>query len=146
MDIDKQHETLFFKLQKFSVIKQAGHKIQTIAEVFSILETNKHLLNIESYLLSETTLEQIFMSFAKHSNPYNLPSLRTAGADESIYTTFGFDTKTSMKQFDETSPKAVSIYQSAEPIYYQPSDNSSNSFIHKLRKKLKQADDYEVKF
>ena len=124
------------------MIKQEGHKIQTIAEVFSILETNKDILNIESYLLSETTLEQIFMSFAKYSNPYNLSTLRPNN-NENRFTTFGFDTK--LNEFDDV-PKVLSSFHGSEPVYYQPSEASSKSFIQKLRKAFKNTDHYEVKF
>ena len=124
------------------MIKQEGHKIQTIAEVFSILETNKDILNIESYLLSETTLEQIFMSFAKYSNPYNLSTLRPNN-NENIFTTFGFDTK--LTEFDDV-PKVLRSFHGSEPIYYQPSEASSKSFIQKLWKAFKNTDHYEVKF
>ena len=43
----------------------------TISDIFSILEKNKETLHIESYLLSQTTLEQIFMSFANKSSRAN---------------------------------------------------------------------------
>ena len=47
---------------------EPGLKGPSISEIFSILEKNKESLNIESYLLSQTTLEQIFMSFANKSS------------------------------------------------------------------------------
>jgi hypothetical protein len=37
----------------------------TPAELFQILEENKQRLNIETYTISQTTLEQIFLSFGK---------------------------------------------------------------------------------
>ncbi len=36
-----------------------------IAQIFSLIESNKETLDIETYLLSQTTLEQIFISFAR---------------------------------------------------------------------------------
>ncbi len=36
-----------------------------IAKIFTLIETNKEALEIETYLLSQTTLEQIFISFAR---------------------------------------------------------------------------------
>ena len=38
----------------------------TPAELFQLLEENKQRLNIETYTISQTTLEQIFLSFGKH--------------------------------------------------------------------------------
>lgn len=37
----------------------------TPAELFQLLEANKEQLNIETYTISQTTLEQIFLSFGK---------------------------------------------------------------------------------
>jgi ABC-type multidrug transport system ATPase subunit len=37
----------------------------TPAELFQLLEENKVRLNIETYTISQTTLEQIFLSFGK---------------------------------------------------------------------------------
>jgi ABC-type multidrug transport system ATPase subunit len=37
----------------------------TPAELFQLLEENKEQLNIETYTISQTTLEQIFLSFGK---------------------------------------------------------------------------------
>ena len=57
-------------------VTSAGHQynqqLQTIAELFGIIESNKETLNIETYTLSQTTLEQVFLSFAreqKNSDP-----------------------------------------------------------------------------
>ena len=40
----------------------------TPADLFELLEKNKELLNIETYTISQTTLEQIFLSFGKQIN------------------------------------------------------------------------------
>jgi len=40
----------------------------TPADLFELLEKNKQLLNIETYTISQTTLEQIFLSFGKQPN------------------------------------------------------------------------------
>ncbi len=37
----------------------------TPADLFELLEQNKQRLNIETYTISQTTLEQIFLSFGK---------------------------------------------------------------------------------
>ena len=37
----------------------------TPADLFEILEQNRQQLNIETYTISQTTLEQIFLSFGK---------------------------------------------------------------------------------
>lgn len=59
--LDKQQETLFYQIEN----EQNDKPLQTIAELFTLIETNKNLLNIETYSLSQTTLEQVFLSFAR---------------------------------------------------------------------------------
>lgn len=50
---------------------------QNLSFIFKLIEENKTQLNIESYFLSNTTLEQVFMSFAnkplKKVNEYSSP-------------------------------------------------------------------------
>ena len=48
-------------------MSNSSEKPRNISEMFSLLEENKRYLDIESYLLSQTTLEQVFMSFANKS-------------------------------------------------------------------------------
>jgi hypothetical protein len=40
----------------------------TPADLFELLEQNKQNLNIETYTISQTTLEQIFLAFGKQIN------------------------------------------------------------------------------
>lgn len=40
----------------------------TPADLFQLLEQNKQQLNIETYTISQTTLEQIFLSFGRQMN------------------------------------------------------------------------------
>ena len=53
---------------------------QTLADLFALIEKNKTNLCIETYAVSQTTLEDVFLSFArlqrseddeKNSNPTN---------------------------------------------------------------------------
>lgn len=78
---ERQQQTVFFQID----INQSSD--MSIAKIFSLIENNKARLNIETYLLSQTTLEQIFLSLARkqtdqvHSNNndsiINLKSLAT---------------------------------------------------------------------
>ncbi len=63
-NIDKQQETLFYQITTEGMSDQNA-RIQSIAELFSLLESNKESLKLETYSLSQTTLEQVFLSFAK---------------------------------------------------------------------------------
>ena len=62
---DQQQETLFFQVSKEegNVSKE---ELQSISDLFDMLERNKNGLGIETYSLSQTSLEQIFLSFARH--------------------------------------------------------------------------------
>ena len=40
-----------------------------MADIFHFLETNRKKLDIESFSLSQTTLEQVFMIMAENKNP-----------------------------------------------------------------------------
>ena len=44
---------------------QNNVKENSIANIFALIEENKESLKIETYSLSQTSLEQIFISFAK---------------------------------------------------------------------------------
>lgn len=62
---DKQQDTLFYQIEIEDNIVYGQDGIQTIADLFTLLESNKDLLKLETYSLSQTTLEQIFLSFAR---------------------------------------------------------------------------------
>jgi ABC-type multidrug transport system ATPase subunit len=61
---DKQQETLFYQIT-IEGMNDQNVRIQSIAELFTLLESNKENLKLETYSLSQTTLEQVFLSFAK---------------------------------------------------------------------------------
>ncbi|CAF5161954.1 unnamed protein product [Rotaria magnacalcarata] len=78
--LDDQNATAIKKIESFLLsqrqyrveIKETTHSTgifqigqSTPAELFQLLEENKHQLNIETYTISQTTLEQIFLSFGK---------------------------------------------------------------------------------
>ncbi len=68
MGIDKQEETLFYQVNYDEDAHVHGtdrKELQTIAELFTLLEANKERLGLETYSLSQTSLEQVFLSFAK---------------------------------------------------------------------------------
>lgn len=62
---DKQQLTLFYQIIQNETLN--------IARIFDLIEKNKQDLDIETYSLSQTTLEQVFLSFArKQSNQDHL--------------------------------------------------------------------------
>ncbi|CAF0703608.1 unnamed protein product [Brachionus calyciflorus] len=62
---DRQQDTLFYQIEIEENIVYGQDEVQTIADLFSLLETNKENLKLETYSLSQTTLEQVFLSFAR---------------------------------------------------------------------------------
>ncbi len=66
--IDKQQETLFYQIEPERGNIQSENEIQTIADLFSLIESKKQSLKIETYSLSQTSLEQVFLSFAKEQH------------------------------------------------------------------------------
>lgn len=74
---DKQNQTLFYQiLFNIDSTPRSESKVEneltsltqptTIAQLFQLIEENKALLDIETYSLSQTTLEQIFLSFTSN--------------------------------------------------------------------------------
>jgi len=59
---------LFYQIEapeSASQLQQNDTVLQSIAELFSIIEQNKDVLKLETYSLSQTSLEQVFLSFAR---------------------------------------------------------------------------------
>lgn len=79
--IDKQQQTLFYQI----IVEEDHDKTSdpflranmttslSIAKIFALIESNKEALNIETYSLSQTTFEQVFLSFArKQTDPHQV--------------------------------------------------------------------------
>jgi ABC-type multidrug transport system ATPase subunit len=64
---DKQQETLFYKIENKNLLREQT----SIANLFQLIEKNKRILNLEAYSLSQATLEQVFLSFAKEQRGIN---------------------------------------------------------------------------
>lgn len=65
---DRQQQTLFYQIE---IENESG---LSLARIFDLIESNKINLNLETYSLSQTTLEQVFLSFAKRQLDSNEPS------------------------------------------------------------------------
>ena len=61
---DKQHVTLYYQIIGG---KQETSRL-TIGYIFNLFELNKVELNLETYLLCQTSLEQVFLFFATKQN------------------------------------------------------------------------------
>lgn len=73
--MEKVHTFLLSQRQYEIQVREMSHSTGsfqirqgTPADLFEILEQNKQQLNIETYTISQTTLEQIFLSLGKQMN------------------------------------------------------------------------------
>ncbi|XP_077011154.1 glucosylceramide transporter ABCA12 isoform X2 [Tamandua tetradactyla] len=55
-----------------------------VANIFDLLETNKAALNITNFLVSQTTLEEVFINFAKDQKAYETVDASSQGSTVSI--------------------------------------------------------------
>ena len=77
---DKHQQTLFYQII-FDKNNNSGHEKQvdmSIAQIFSLIENNKEYLSLETYSLSQTSLEQVFLTFAQKQNDGSLNSNRNS--------------------------------------------------------------------
>ncbi len=72
---DRQQNTLFYQIQVNRT------KSKSISFIFSLIEENKQLLDLETYSLTQTSLEQVFLSFAAAASSINTNTNRN---DKSI--------------------------------------------------------------
>jgi ATP-binding cassette, subfamily A (ABC1), member 1 len=79
---DRQQNTLFYQIQVNRT------KSKSISYIFSLIEENKHLLDLETYSLTQTSLEQVFLSFAAAAaSSTTTTSINTNSNDNSIAST-----------------------------------------------------------
>ena len=62
---DKQQQTLFYQIKTKSNNNSADSINISLSKLFTLIETNKSLLNLETYSLTQTSLEQVFLAFAR---------------------------------------------------------------------------------
>lgn len=55
-----------------------------VANIFDLLETNKTALNITNFLVSQTTLEEVFINFAKDQKSYENVDTSSHGSSISV--------------------------------------------------------------
>ncbi|XP_069883498.1 glucosylceramide transporter ABCA12 isoform X1 [Dipodomys merriami] len=55
-----------------------------VANIFDLLETNKTALNITNFLVSQTTLEEVFINFAKDQKSYENADTSSQGSSISV--------------------------------------------------------------
>lgn len=69
---DRQDETLYYQINQ-TEINSDSKRTMSIGHIFRLFEQTKEYLDLETYSLSQTTLEQVFLFFAKNqsTNPTN---------------------------------------------------------------------------
>ena len=74
---DMYQQTLFYQII-FDQNNNSGHEKQVdvrIAQIFSLIENNKEYLRLETFSLSQTSLEQVFLSFVQKKIDGSLNSI-----------------------------------------------------------------------
>ena len=56
---EQQEQTIYYQ------IEIDNNRKPSLSEIFSLIEANKNALYIETYTVSQTTLEDVFLSFAR---------------------------------------------------------------------------------
>lgn len=99
---DAQQQTLFYQVEVSDSPPYGQNRNQagSIAKIFTILESNKDVLNLETYSLSQTSLEQVFIQFARNQASAENP---------------GFDPKNHM----DNSFRNVKRYMPAAPLPFE---------------------------
>ena len=86
---------------------------QNLSKTFTLIEENKNALNIESYFLSHTTLEQVFMSFAnlasQSTNQYSI----SKNNKEPITISSHYDSRESLNYSINASNECILVSYSA---------------------------------
>jgi hypothetical protein len=67
---DRQQETLFIQIDNREHCLNYKNR-QTISDLFFILDSIKYRFNIETFSISEPTLEQVFFLLTQHTNNNN---------------------------------------------------------------------------
>ena len=62
---DKQQESILIQIETDNTMA-SHHKQPKMSDIFNLVLSNRHRLNIESIYLSETTLEQVFLLLTKN--------------------------------------------------------------------------------
>ncbi len=64
---DQHQETVTYQIDNENENDDNENKQQQqhLAQIFDLIEKNKVSLNIETYAVSQTTLEEVFLSFAR---------------------------------------------------------------------------------
>jgi hypothetical protein len=117
----------------------------TISDIFSILEKNKETLHIESYLLSQTTLEQIFMSFANKSSRansfHNKKESFKRNIQPDLFSKYSFDTCESDEKNKNDFPVLLSVSKlTARTDLFK---TQTLKKIKKIKNKIKQIEEYQ---
>lgn len=75
---DRQQQTLFYQ------ILIENERNYSIARIFELIESNKQVLSLETYSLSQTTLEQVFLTFAKNQSEIVAANNSTVNPNKSL--------------------------------------------------------------
>ena len=102
------HKNLFEYILPFNSTK--------LSQIFGTIEKNREILNIKDYSVTQTTLDQIFVNFAKSQNEEAFGEEKFQNESESQFTAFNsptFNLNNNISNNNEIEDRSVSSASSA---------------------------------
>ncbi|CAF1045754.1 unnamed protein product [Adineta ricciae] len=98
-------------------------KSYSLSKIFGFIETNKSLMNVMDYSLSQTTLEHVFLRFASKQRDNSIVNLEDVVIDDTASIS-----SSTVQSFVQTTDKANNTFSRRSPSLVQnQNDNSSQT-------------------
>ncbi|CAF4604830.1 unnamed protein product [Rotaria socialis] len=98
-------------------------KSYTLSKIFGFIETNKNLMNVIDYSLSQTTLEHVFLRFASKQRDNSIVSLEDVLVDDTASIS-----SSTVQSFVQTTDKANNTFSRRSPSFTpMQNDNASQT-------------------
>ncbi|CAF3401063.1 unnamed protein product [Rotaria sp. Silwood1] len=96
-------------------------KTYTLSKIFGFIETNKNLMNVIDYSLSQTTLEHVFLRFASKQRDNSIANLEDVIIDDTASIA-----SSTVHSFVQTTDKGNNTYSRRSPSF-TPNQNDNSS-------------------
>ncbi|CAF2526312.1 unnamed protein product [Rotaria sp. Silwood2] len=96
-------------------------KTHTLSKIFGFIETNKTLMNVIDYSLSQTTLEHVFLRFASKQRDNSIANLEDVIIDDTASIS-----SSTVHSFVQTTDKANNTFSRRSPSF-TPNQNDNSS-------------------
>ncbi|CAF1169350.1 unnamed protein product [Adineta steineri] len=105
------------------------NKSHSLSKIFGFIETNKTLMNVIDYSLSQTTLEHVFLRFASKQRDNSIANLEDVIVDD----TTSIASSTIQSSFVQTTEKANNTFSRRSPSFVQNQNDNSSQTAADLR-------------